>query len=69
MTRPSRTMLLATLVAALLACGFGFAIGRASGEQQAPRLPIRPIEQIDRPQVGPQIPVPTPISIPAALPR
>jgi hypothetical protein len=69
MTRPSRTMLLATLAAALLACGFGLAIGRASGERTAPELPIRPIEQIDRPHVGPQIPVPTPISIPATLPR
>jgi hypothetical protein len=68
MTRPSRNMLLITLAAALIACGGGFFLGRASGEQQAPSLPVTPVERIDRPAVGPQIPVPTPISIPATLP-
>lgn len=69
MTRPSRTMLLVTLAAAVLACGGGFLLGRAEGEQQAPALTVAPVEPIDRPRVGPQIPVPTPISIPATLPR
>jgi hypothetical protein len=69
MTRPSSTMLLITLVAALVACAGGYAIGRASGGERAPGLAVRPVEQIDRPQVGPPIPVPTPISIPASLPR
>ncbi len=67
MTRPSRNMLLITLVAAVLACGGGLFLGRASGEQDAPQLTIAPVEPIDRPRVGPQIPVPTPISIPATL--
>jgi hypothetical protein len=69
MTRPSRNMLLITLVAALLACGGGFFLGRVSGEQKAPGLAVQPVERIDRPKVGPQIPAPTPISIPATLPR
>jgi len=69
MTRPSRNTLLITLAAALIACGGGFFLGRASGEQQAPGLPVQPVELIDRPLVGPQIPVPTPISIPARLPE
>jgi hypothetical protein len=69
MTRPSRTMLLITLVAALLAGGAGFSLGRASGKEQAPGLAVEPVERIDRPRVGSQIPVPTPISIPATLPR
>lgn len=69
MTRPSRTMLLITLVSAVLACGAGFFLGRASGEQQSAELTVAPVEAIDRPRVGPQIPVPTPISIPATLPK
>ena len=69
MTRPPRTMLLITLAAALIAGGGGFFLGRASGEQPAPSLPVRPVERIDRPVVGPQIPVPTPISIPSRLPE
>jgi len=69
MTRPTRTMLLITAVAALIACGGGFFLGRSSGEQKAPGLVLQPVERIDRPVVGPQIPVPTPIEIPARLPR
>jgi hypothetical protein len=69
MTRPSRNVLLITLAAALIACGGGFFLGRASGEQKAAALPVQPVERIDRPMVGPQIPVPTPISIPARLPE
>jgi len=69
MTRPSRNMLLITVVAALLACGGGFFIGRASGEQKTPGLALQPVEQIDRPRIGPQIPGPTPIDIPANLAR
>lgn len=69
MTGPPRTMILVTLVAAVLACGGGFFLGRASGEQKAPALTVAPVERIDRPRVGPQIPVPTPISIPATLPK
>jgi hypothetical protein len=68
MTRPSRNMLLITLAAALIACGGGFFLGRASGEQEPPGLPVAPVERIDRPEVGSEIPVPTPISIPARLP-
>ena len=69
MTRPSRNMLLITLVAALLVCGGGYFIGRASGEQKLPALTVQPVEPIERPRIGPQIPVPTPIRIPANLPR
>jgi hypothetical protein len=69
MTRPPRNMLLVTLAAALIACGGGFFLGRASGEQPPPSLRVQPVERIDRPVVGPQIPVPTPISIPARLPQ
>jgi len=69
MTRPSRNILLVTLAAALIACGGGFFLGRASGEQEAPGLTVQPVEPIDRPMVGSQIPVPTPISIPARLPE
>jgi hypothetical protein len=67
MTRPSRNMLLITLAAAVIACVGGFFLGRASAEEQAPGLAVQPVEKIDRPRVGPQIPVPTPISIPARL--
>jgi hypothetical protein len=69
MTRPTHMMLLITAVAALIACGAGFALGRASGEQKAPSLLVAPVEQIDRPVVGHEIPVPTPIQIPARLPK
>ena len=69
MTRLSRNMLLITVAAALIACGGGFFLGRASSEQQAPGLPVQPVERIDRPVIGPQVPVPTPISIPARLPE
>jgi len=69
MTRPTRTMALITAVAALIACGGGFFLGRSSGEQKAPGLAVQPVEQIDRPLVEPEIPVPTPIEIPARLPK
>jgi hypothetical protein len=69
MTRPTRTMALITAVAALIACGGGFFLGRSSGEQKPPGLAVQPVEQIDRPDVEPEIPVPTPIKIPASLPR
>jgi hypothetical protein len=69
MTRPTRTMALVTAVAALIACGGGFFIGRSSGAQKAPGLAVQRVEQIDRPVVGPEIPVPTPIEIPARLPK
>lgn len=69
MTRPTRRMLLTTAVAALIAAGGGFMIGRSAGGESAPALSVAPIERIDRPAVGPQIPVPTPITIPARLPR
>jgi hypothetical protein len=67
MTRPSQNLLLITLVAALIACGGGFFLGRASGEQKAPGLVIERVEPIDRPAVGPEIPAPTPINIPATF--
>lgn len=69
MTRPTPTIALITAVAALIACGAGFALGRSSAAQEAPGLPVAPVEQIDRPVVGREIPVPTPIEIPARLPR
>ena len=69
MTRPTQMMALITAVAALIACGAGFALGRSSGEQKAPDPLVAPVEQIDRPVVGPEIPVPTPIEIPARLPK
>jgi hypothetical protein len=69
MTRPTQMMALITAVAALIACGAGFALGRSSGEQKAPDLLVAPVEQIDRPVVGEEIPVPTPIAIPARLPK
>lgn len=68
MTRPPRTLLLITLAATLIACGGGFVVGRASGEQKVPGLAVQRVEPIDRPRVGPQIPAPTPITIPATLP-
>jgi hypothetical protein len=69
MTRPTRTMLLVTVVAALIAIGAGYALGRSAGEQHAPALVVQPVERIDRPKIGPRIPVPAPIEIPARLPR
>jgi hypothetical protein len=69
MTRPTQMMALITAVAALIACGAGFALGRSSGEQKAPGLRVAPVERIDRPVVGEEIPVPTPIEIPASLPK
>lgn len=69
MTRPTRTTLLATAVAALIAIGAGYALGRSAGGQHAPGLSVQPVELIDRPKIGPQIPVPAPIEIPARLPR
>ena len=69
MTRPTPTIALITAVAALIACGAGFVLGRSSGEEKAPGLPVAPVEQIDRPVVGQEIPVPTPIEIPARLPK
>jgi len=69
MTRPTQTMLLITVIAALIACGGGFFLGRSSGEQKAPGLLVAPVERIDRPVVGSEIPVPTPIEIPARLPK
>jgi hypothetical protein len=69
MTRPTQMMALITAVAALIACGAGFALGRSSGEQKAPALHVAPVERIDRPVVGEEIPVPTPIEIPASLPK
>jgi hypothetical protein len=69
MTRPSRTMLLATAVAALVAIGAGYVLGRSAGAQHAPGLVVQPVELIDRPKIGPQISVPAPIGIPATLPN
>lgn len=69
MTRPTRTMLLATAVAALIAIGAGYVLGRSAGEQHAPGLSVQPVELIDRPKIGPQIPAPTPIAIPAKPPN
>jgi hypothetical protein len=69
MTRPTRTMLIATVVAALVAIGAGYVLGRSAGEQHAPGLAVQPVERIDRPKVGPQILVPTPIAIPVRLPE
>lgn len=69
MTRPPRNLLLITLASALLACGGGFFVGRSAGEQKAPGLAVQRVEPIDRPRVGPQVPAPTPIAIPATLPR
>jgi len=69
MTRPTRTMLIATVVAALIAIGAGYVLGRSAGEQHAPGLVVQPVELIDRPKIGPEIIVPTPIGIPATLPN
>jgi len=69
MTRPTRTMLVATVVAALVAIGAGYVLGRSAGEQHAPGLAVQPVEQIDRPKIGPPVPVPAPIAIPARLPK
>ncbi len=69
MTRPTRTMLLATAVAALIAIGAGYVLGRSAGEQHAPGLSVQAVEPIDRPKIGPQIPVPMRIAIPARLPN
>jgi len=69
MTRPTRRVLLVTAVTALICAGGGFMIGRSAGGETAPALSVAPVERIDRPVVGPQIPVPTPITIPARLPR
>ncbi len=68
MTRPPRNLLLITIAAALVACGGGFFAGRAVGEQKAPGLAVQRVEPVDRPKVGPQVPAPTPIAIPATLP-
>ncbi len=69
MTRPTRRMLLVTAVATLIAAGGGFMLGRSTAGESAPALSVAPVERIDRPAVGPQIPVPTPIAIPARLPK
>ncbi len=69
MARPSRLLALVTVAAALIATGGGYVLGRSAGERRAPGLAVAPVESIDRPRVGPQIPVPTPIEVPARLPR
>ena len=69
MTRPTRLMVVVTVVAALIAIGAGILLGRSAGERTAPGLVVEQVEPIDRPKIGPVIPVPPPIKIPARLPR
>ena len=69
MTRPTRRLLLVTVAAALVTCGAAFFAGRSSGAREAPDLAVERIERIDRPRIGPRIPLPAPIRIPASLPR
>jgi hypothetical protein len=69
MTRLSRNALIGIAATALVAIGGGFALGRSLGERQPPGLVVQPVDRIDRPVVGPEIPVPTPIEIPARPPR
>jgi hypothetical protein len=69
MITPTRMMLIVAAVAAVIAVCGGFLLGRSAGGERAPGLPVRSVERIDRPAVGPPIPVPAPLEIPARLPR
>jgi hypothetical protein len=69
MARPTRLIALITLAAALIAIGGGVLLGRSAGARTAPGLLVEQVEPIDRPKVDPVIPVPTPITIPARLPK
>lgn len=69
MARPTRLIVLITAAAAVIAMGGGYFAGHSAGERGAPGLAVESVEPIDRPKVGEPIPVPTPIEIPATLPR
>jgi hypothetical protein len=69
MARPTRLTVLITVVAALVLIGAGYVLGRSEGTRTAPGLAVEQVEPIDRPNVGPPIPVPTPIKIPESLPK
>ena len=69
MTRPTRLMAVLTAAAAVIAIGAGVLLGRSAGDSTAPGLAVEPVERIDRPKIGPVLPVPTPITIPARLPK
>lgn len=69
MARPTRLIVLITVAAAVIAIGGGVLLGRSAGARTAPSLLVEQVEPIDRPKVGEPIPVPTPIKIPARLPK